>query len=177
MRNVINFFNKPLLKVPLAFGLLAGVVCFLFFLVIQSLDKFSPTGRTLDVGFFSILIAAACWYYRKNIGLGYLHMWEGLSIGYVVWITGALVCGYLMFLFFYFSPASLIHYKSTLRQSLLVNQTEAVKAWGKDLFQQKLAEIDLLSPSSFIFDEFRFSLLLIVVAILIISLIFRRKKD
>ena len=55
MQNVINFFNKPLLKIPLVFGVLAGVVCFLFFLLIQSLDKFSGTSRALDVGFFSII--------------------------------------------------------------------------------------------------------------------------
>ncbi len=176
MRNVINFFNKPLLKIPLAFGVLAGIVCFLFFLLVQSLDKFSGTSRALDVGFFSIIIAAACWYYRKNIGQGYMHIWEGISIGYVVWLTGALLCGYLNFAFFSFSPNALTKYKGVLRQSLLANQAEAIKVWGKETFQQKLADIDQLTPSSFIFDEFRFTLLLIIIAILIISLIFRRAK-
>jgi hypothetical protein len=176
MQNVINFFNKPLLRIPLAFGVLAGVVCFLFFLLVQSLDKFSGTSRALDVGFFSIIIAAACWYYRKNIGQGYMHIWEGISVGYVVWLTGALLCGYLTFAFFSFSSNSLIKYKETLRQSLLTNQAEAIKVWGKETFQQKLRDIDQLTPSSFIFDEFRFTLLLIIIAILIISLIFRRAK-
>lgn len=176
MQNVINFFNKPLLKIPLAFGVLAGIVCFLFFLLVQSLDKFSGTSRALDVGFFSIIIAAACWYYRKKIGQGYMHIWEGISVGYVVWLTGALLCGYLTFAFFSISPASLVKYKSTLRQSLLINKAEAIKVWGKETFQQKLADIDYLTPSSFIFDEFRFTLLLIIIAILLISLIFRKAR-
>lgn len=176
MQNVINFFNKPLLKIPLAFGVLAGVVCFLFFLLVQSLDKFSGTSRALDVGFFSIIIAAACWYYRKHIGQGYMHIWEGISVGYVVWLTGALLCGYLTFAFFSISSDALVKYKETLRQSLLINQTEAIKVWGKETFQQKLMDIDYLTPSSFIFDEFRFTLLLIILAILIISLIFRKAK-
>lgn len=176
MQNVINFFNKPLLKIPLVFGLLAGVVCFLYFLLTQSLDKFSATSRALDVGFFSIIIAAACWYYRKHIGGGYFHIWEGISIGYVVWLTGALLCGYLSFIFFYFSPEALVHYKNTLRQSLVTNQTEAIKAWGKETYVQKLSEIDLVEPSSFIFDEFRFTLLLIIIAILLIALIFRKAR-
>lgn len=175
MKSVINFFNKPLLKIPLLFGLVAGLVCFLFFLIVQNLDKFSSTSRLLDVGFFSILIAAACWYYRKNIGKGYMHMWEGISIGYVVWLTGALFCGYLTSLFFYFFPNSLLHYKNILRQSLLTNKEEAVKVWGKELYDQKIADIDLLEPSSFIFDEFRFTLLLIVMAVLLIALIFRKQ--
>lgn len=176
MQNVINFFNKPLLKIPLVFGVLAGIVCFLYFILILNLDKFSGTSRALDIGFFSIIIAATCWYYRKNVGQGYMHIWEGISIGYVVWLTGALLCGYLTFAFFSISPDSLIKYKGILRQSLLTNQAEAIKTWGKETFQQKLSDLDSVEPSSFIFDEFRFTLLLIIVAILIISLIFRRAR-
>ncbi|AXE19473.1 hypothetical protein DR864_17850 [Runella rosea] len=176
MGNVINFFNKPILKIPLAFGVLAGFVCFLFFLVVQNLEKFSGTGRALDVGFFAIIIAAACWYYRKNIGKGYMHAWEGISIGYVVWLTGALLCGYLTSMFFYFSPSALDRYKQTLRTSLVTNQAEAMKVWGKEIYQQKLADISQLTPSSFIFDEFRFTLLLVIIAILLIALIFRKKQ-
>ena len=175
MQSVINFLNKPLLKLPLLFGVIAGVVCFLFFLLVQSLEKFSSTSRALDVGFFTIIIAAATWYYRKKVGQGYLHMWEGISIGYVVWITGALVCGYLSSLYFYFSPKALTHYQGILRQSLLVNKAEAIKVWGNESFQQKLADIDKLEPSSFIFDEFRFTLMLVVMPILLISLVLRKQ--
>jgi Protein of unknown function (DUF4199) len=176
MRNVINFFNKPLLKIPLVFGLLAGVICFLYFILILSLDTYSGTSRALDIGFFSIVIAAACWYYRKHIGEGYLHIWEGISIGYVVWLTGALLCGYLSFIYFYFSPAALAHYKTIVRQSLLTNEAAAIKSWGKETYLQKLSEISLVEPSSFIFDEFRFTLLLIIIAILLIALIFRKAR-
>lgn len=176
MQNVINFFNKPLLKIPLAFGGLAGIVCFLFFVITQSIGKFSSTSRALDVGFFGIIIAAACWYYRKNINQGYMHIWEGISIGYVVWLFGALLCGYLTSAYFYFLPENLGRYKENLRQSLLTNEAEAIKSWGKETFLQKLSDISLLEPSSFIFDEFRFTLLLIIIVILIISLIFRRAK-
>ena len=176
MQNVINFFNKPLLKIPLAFGVLAGIVCFLFFLVVQTLEKFSGTSRALDVGFFSIIIATACCYYLKNIGKGYLHACLLYTSRYVVWLTGALLCGYLTFVFFYFSPSALVRYKETLRTSLVTNQAEAIKVWGKEDFQQKLADISQLTASSFIFDEFRFTLLLIIIVILLIALIFRKKK-
>jgi len=176
MRNVINFFNKPLLKLPLGFGILAGITCFLFFVITQNFNTFSATSRALDVGFFGIIIAYACWYYRKKIGQGYMHIWEGISIGYVVWLTGALLCGYLTAAYFYFLPDKLLLYQKNLRQSLLTNEAEAIKSWGKEAFQQKLTDIGQLKPSSFIFDEFRFTLLLIIIIILIISLIFRRAK-
>jgi len=92
-----------------------------------------------------------------------------------VWITGALVCGYLSSLYFYFSPKALTHYQGILRQSLLVNKAEAIKVWGNESFQQKLADIDKLEPSSFIFDEFRFTLMLVVMPILLISLVLRKQ--
>lgn len=176
MQSVINFFKKPLLKLPLFFGVIAGVVCFLFFLLVQSLEKFSSTSRALDVGFFAIIITGATWYYRKKVGKGYLHMWEGISIGYVVWITGALVCGYLSSLYFYFFPKALAHYQEMLRQSLLVNKAEAIKVWGNESFQQKLSDIDKLVPLSFIFDEFRFTLMLVVMPILLIALMLRKQN-
>ena len=175
MQSIIHFFNKPLLKIPLAFGVLVGVICFIFFLIIQGLGKFSATTRGLDVGFFIIIIAAACWYYRKHIGKGYLHMWEGISIGYVVWIAGSLLCGYLTAGYFALMPEALTRYQQTLRQSLLINQADAVKVWGQDIFDQKIADIMHLTPSSFIFDEFRFTVLLVVIPILLIALGFRKQ--
>ncbi|MFN4145595.1 MAG: DUF4199 domain-containing protein [Runella sp.] len=173
---MLSFFNKPLLKIPLAFGAMAGVSCFAFFVFIQQLEKFSAQSRTLDIGFFVIFIAAACWYYRKNIGKGYMHIWEGLSIGYVVWISGALVCGYLTYFYFLLSPAALQNYKDITRRSLTVNQEDAIKVWGKELFDEKMTQIAQLEPSSFIFDEFRFTLLLIIIPILLLAVFFRKQK-
>lgn len=172
---MLSYFNKPLLKIPLVFGALVGVICFVFFVVVQQLGKFSGTSRGLDVGFFVIMIVTACWYYRKHVGKGYMHIWEGITVGYVVWLTGALLCGYLTYFYFLVSPVALQSYKEVTRNSLMVNKTEAIKTWGKEVFDQKIAQIADLDASSFIFDEFRFTVLLIVIPILLIAVFFRNQ--
>jgi hypothetical protein len=172
---MLSYFNKPLLKIPLAFGALAGLICFVFFVIVQQLGKFSGTSRILDVGFFVILIAAACWYYRKHAGNGYMHVWEGITVGYVVWLTGALLCGYLTYFYFLASPAALQNYKDVTRSSIMANQADAIKTWGKEVFEEKIAQIGQLEASSFIFDEFRFTVLLVVIPILVIAVFFRKQ--
>ena len=107
MKSIIEYFNKPLLKVSLIFGLITGVLVFLFFLGLYFMD-IVPLGnnKILDFGIHIILIAGACWYYRKYVGNGFLHLWEALTIGYVVNTFGALIAGWLIYFFVTYADPS-----------------------------------------------------------------------
>ena len=59
---------------------------------------------------------------------------------------------------------------------ILVSDFPNESVWGNESFQQKLSDIDKLVPSSFIFDEFRFTLMLIVMPILLIALMLRKQN-
>jgi hypothetical protein len=178
MNSLLNYFNKPLLKIPLVFGLATGLLSFLFFLGLYWVGVM-PLGnkKALDFGIFVIMMAATCWYYRRKIGNGYMHMWEGLTICYVVNSVGAFVLGWLIYLFIeYVDPELFVRYLFEMEQLLMNGKVELLKNIGEADFQQMLREVRLTKPGELITDELSKKTLMGVLPILIISLIFRKQR-
>lgn len=173
-----NYFNKPLLKIPLVFGAATGVMAFLFFLGLYAVDVM-PLGnnKVLDFGIFLIMMVAACWYYRRKIGHGYMHFWEGLTICYVVNTVGAFVVGWLIFFFVKFvDPDLFTRYLAEMQQLLMQGKAELVKNIGAVEFQKMKRAISATQPGELITDELAKKTVMAVLPILIISLIFRRQE-
>ena len=173
-----NYFNKPLLKIPLVFGAATGVMAFLFFLGLYAVDVM-PLGnnKVLDFGIFLIMMVAACWYYRRKIGQGYMHFWEGLTICYVVNTVGAFVVGWLIFLFVEFvDPELFTRYLAEMQDLLIKGKADLVKDIGEADFQKTLQAVVATKPGELITDEIAKKTIMAVLPILIISLIFRRQE-
>ena len=76
--------------------------------------------RALDFGIYLIMLISACWYYRKTVGYGYMHFWEGLTIGYVVNSVGAFVSGWLVYLSItWIDPSVFTGYLADMKQLLM----------------------------------------------------------
>ncbi|MPR35163.1 DUF4199 domain-containing protein [Salmonirosea aquatica] len=177
MSSFLNYFNKPLLKIPLIFGAATGVMAFLFFLGLYLIGVM-PLGnkRTLDIGIYLIMMISACWYYRKKVGHGYMHFWEGLTIGYVVNSVGAFVSGWLVYLFIaWIDPGLFVRYLAEMKQLLMQGKPELVKRIGEVEFQAMLKSVSQTKPGELITDELSKKTVLAVLPILIISLLFRRQ--
>jgi hypothetical protein len=177
MNSFLNYFNKPLLKIPLIFGAATGSMAFMLFLGLYFIGVM-PLGnkRTLDFGIYLIMMIAACWYYRKKIGQGYMHFWEGLTICYVVNSVGAFVSGWLVYLFItWVDPSVFVGYLAEMKQLLLQGKSELVKKIGEAEFQTMLKNVAETKPGELITDELSKKTAMAVLPILIISLIFRRQ--
>lgn len=158
------------------FGAATGVMAFLFFLSLYAVGAM-PLGndRVLDFGIFLIMMIAATWYYRRKIGLGYMHFWEGLTICYVVNTVGAFVLGWLIYFFLRFGdPELFVRYLAEMRQLMMNGKVELVKNIGEAEFQTLLSGVARLTPGDMITDELGKKTVLAVLPILIISLVFRR---
>jgi hypothetical protein len=178
MKNVLNYFNKPLLKVPLAFGALTGLLAFGYFLALYFLGV-QPLGnkKVLDFGIHIILMAAACWYYRKVIGQGMLHLWEALTICYLVNIFGAFINGWLIYLFVtYIDPAVFANYLADMQLLLIQGKPEMVKNIGEAEFQTMVQNVAGTSRGELISDEVYKKTLMGILPIIIISMILRRQN-
>ena len=176
MRSFLNYFNQPLLKIPLTFGVATGGTAFLLFLGLYFVGVM-PLGnkRTLDFGIYLIMMIGACWYYRRKIGQGYMHFWEGLTICYVVNSVGAFVSGWLVYLFVtWVDPSVFVGYLAEMKQLLLQGKPELVKNIGEAEFQTMLRNVAETQPGELITDELSKKTVLAVLPILIISLLFRR---
>jgi hypothetical protein len=176
MQSVIDYFNKPILKLPLLFGLATGVLAFLFFLGLYTLD-IMPLGKILDFGIYLIMIAGACWYYRKTVGKGMLHLWEALTIGYVVNCVAALVNGWLIYAFITFvDPALFTQYTSEMLHLLDEGKVELIKNIKEPEYMKMYNEIKSMEPSVIIKDEISKKMIMGIIPILIISLILRKQN-
>ena len=94
--------RQQIFRYSITFGLLAGLGCFLFFVAMYFTKSDPLSLRRPDIGINIILIWAAIWYFKRNNG-GYLHFYEGFSIGFLTNIIAALVSGILVYLFIEFN--------------------------------------------------------------------------
>lgn len=165
-----------LLRVPVVFGVAAGGLCFAFFVALHLLGIVPvETKRFLDFGFYIIMMAGCCWYYRKKIGNGYLHLWQGISIGYLIVIVGSLLTGFLVYVFYSFNDGAFALYLDATRDLLLSQKTEYAKRLGEVEFQRDVLSVATIKPSGLIFNELKNKFFLAIIPILVISLLFRKQ--
>ncbi|MBB5282566.1 hypothetical protein HNQ92_000687 [Rhabdobacter roseus] len=177
MRKLLDFFNKPLLKIPLVLGALTGILTFMYFLALYFLD-ITPLGnkKMPDFGIHMIMLVVGCWYYRKYVGKGLLHLWEGLTLCYVLNTTAAFLNGWLIYFFItYVDPAVFTNYLAEMQQLLVQGKGELVKNIGEAEYQQMLRNVMATERSQIITDELSKKTLMAVLPIIIVSMIFRRQ--
>ena len=177
MQPIIDYFNKPLLKISMVFGVITGLLAFVFFLGLYLL-KASPLSniRVLDMGVFIILISGACWYYRKSVGNGLLHLWEALTIGYVVLCVAAIINGWLIYLFVsYIDPSVFTDYISAGLELLNHDRKTQLSYLTDPEFLDMYKVVQNNKPSIIIKNEIVQKFILGIIPILVISLIFRRQ--
>ena len=177
MKSLLEYFDKPLLKVSLVFGLITGILAFAFFLGLYAIG-IVPLGnnKVMDMGIHVIMIAGACWYFRKKVGNGFMHLWEALTIGYVVNTVGAFINGWMIYLFItYIDPAVFTNYLQEMGTLLMSGKDELVKNIGNTEFLKMYASIQAMEPSEVITDEISKKTVMAIIPILIISLIFRKQ--
>jgi len=177
MKTILDFFGQPLLRLSLLFGVLTGLLCFVYFLALYFVGV-TPLGnhKVLDFGIHLIVMVAAVWYYRKQYGNGLLHLWEGLSICYVVNTLGAILTGWLIYGFIeWIDPSVFTNYIAEMRQLILSTKGNLVKELGAAQYANLLKGVDAIRPADLITDELSKKTVLAVLPVLIISLVFRKQ--
>lgn len=177
MKTFFDYFSHPLLKIPFLAGLATGVLGFLYFLGLYAAGV-PPLGniRVLGYGINIIMIVATVWYYRKYIRHGQLHLWEGLTIGYVLNTMAALVTGWLIYLFVtQVDPGVFAEYVVNSKKLLLEGKAQITDQFGPETFAQQWTKVETMQPSVLLPDELTKKTALAVLPILIISLIFRKQ--
>jgi len=177
MKNILSYFNNPLLKIPLLSGLSTGVLCFLYFLGLYAAGVPALGNiRVLDYGIVIIMLVTTVWYYRKNVGNGHLHLWEGLTIGYVLNTVAALVTGWLIYLFVtYVDPSVWSQYIVNSKSLLLNGKKQFIDTMGAEAFAEQWQKASTMQPGILLPDELTKKTALAVLPVLIISLIFRKQ--
>jgi hypothetical protein len=178
MQQFFSFINKPILKLSLIFGVITALLAFSYFLVLYFL-KIQPLSKNIrvpDFGLYIIMMATATWYYRQRVGKGLLHLWEALTICYVVNSMGALLTGWLIYGFVTLIDPSLFStYLAESQQLLVSDKANLVKTIGAAEYQKMFDAVVHNTPAVLISDEFGKKSLMAVLPIVIISLLLRRQ--
>ncbi|WP_234733490.1 DUF4199 domain-containing protein [Tellurirhabdus bombi] len=177
MKQFLEMFAHPLLKWSLLAGLITGILCFFYFLALYFIG-ITPLGnhKVPDFGIHIIMMVATVWYYRKRVGQGLLHLWEGLTICYVVNTVGAIITGWLIYFFVeYIDPSVFTNYLAEMAALLTSTKSQLVEKLGEAEYAVLLQSIKTTRPGDLITDELSKKTVLAVLPVLIISLIFRRQ--
>jgi hypothetical protein len=165
--------KKTILLQGLKFGLLAGGACFVFFLALRAVHPNPLLVRRPDIGINVILIWAAIWYYKRFQG-GFLHFYEGFSIGFVTNVVAALFTGILLFIFCTFVDQTVFQtWISSSKDILLKDKDTFVKIMNEDNFNRQLSSLSNSKPYILILDDFMFKQLAIV-PISLLTMIMRK---
>lgn len=168
--------KRQVLTYSLIFGLSAGVLCFLFFLMLYSGNDNPLQSRRPDIVINILLIFLAIWFFRSRNN-GTLHFYEGFSIGFLTNIIASLFTGSAIYFFVKFvDPSPFQNWISAGKQFLIDQKTSLDKFLNEESFKLQLESFDNAMPYQIILDDLMFKQFAIV-AIMLISMALRRQGD
>jgi len=91
--------KNPFLKAAVLFGVAAGVVCFLYLVILYAFGA-NPFGRYkyMYLGLYAAFFGGALWFFRFKLNNGMLTTGKALGIGLLLNVTASFVYGVLLYL-------------------------------------------------------------------------------
>lgn len=168
--------RKKILNISLIYGGITGIVCFAFFLLLYR-GTSNPLGSMRPfIGFNILFLFLAVWVYKKRQG-GYLHFYEGFSIGFLTNIIGAFTSGFLIFLYVKFIDSA--PFDNWIKESVkfLTSQKKELSTFlNEESYLKQLASFANARPYQIILDELAYKQFAIV-AIMLIAMALRKQGD
>ncbi|MBK6977860.1 MAG: DUF4199 domain-containing protein [Cytophagaceae bacterium] len=165
--------KKLILGYSITFGVLSGLGCFLFFIAMYYTQPNPLNFRRPDIGINIILIWAAIWYYKRYNG-GYLHFYEGFSIGFLTNLIASLISGILVYLFIEVVDNTPFITWIAEAKLFLTKERDLMKTILDDAnFKRQLVSLDNSKPYQIILDELMFKQISII-PISLISMTMRK---
>lgn len=167
--------KKLLLRYTLIYGSLTAAVCLLFFVGMYYVSP-NPLGvRRPDIGFNILFIFLSIAFFRRQRG-GYLHFYEGVSIGFLVNLLGAVLTGIGIYLFVVFYDSTpLTTWTAEGIKEMYNNRETFDKILDKNNFDRTIVSLKNVKPYQLLLDEIMFKQFA-VIPITLISMALRRQR-
>jgi hypothetical protein len=170
--------KNKIFKYSLIYGGLTALSCLLFFTANYFINRNPLYLRRPDLGFNLLFIFLAIFFYKRSQG-GYLHFYEGFSIGFLTNIIAALIVGISLYLFIQFIDNEPFKKLIETSKAQMLSQKAVflkAKTFTEESFDAQIKSFDNARPSQLILDELMFKQIAIV-AIGIISMALRKIKQ
>jgi hypothetical protein len=144
---------RKVLNLSLFFGALAGVLYFLFFVLMYFTIPNPLANKMAPLGLQLIIVLFGIWYYKK-INETYLHFYEGFTIGFVGNLLAALLSGLLIYGFVELIDMTPFTTWISESVSFLLGDRESKKEIMSDeTFERMLESVSNSKTTSIIFDR------------------------
>lgn len=168
-----------MVKNSLKYGAVCGTFLIAAFLIAVFLDS-NPfvdiRHLGVDVIIMSLFIYFATVDYKKSINEGVLHFWQGMSIGFIVYLLGSLIFVVYLSIHFQIGPDLLDTYVLDATRYLEERSAVYIEKFGEDQYQDQLDAIKMIKPGELTLSSIMKKLIAGLFVTPVISIILRNNK-
>ena len=166
----------PILAVGLRYGLVSGVLTVVLFFAVTFFGE-NPliVNKWFDYFLMPTLVLAGVREFRIYYNARMLQFWQGASVGFVIYVTTALVFAAVIGLYLatYGQPWVTDYVRN--RVALVEeNQDEFTEELGEETYQRVLTEVQATTTTDLILDDVFRKLMIGVFVTLIVAMVQRR---
>lgn len=171
-------FKKPLLQVPMKYGVIASGLLALLFVILYYSGKhplFVPLFLDIRLIMLPVFMFFAMKDFRDSQNGGVLHFWQGLTIGFLTFITVGLLMSVFITLLSEYSSSFLSDFISSnielFEKKLKMLQEEKSRA----IFQEQINKLPFTSTFDLALDYFFKTALIGVFLNIILAVVLRKQ--
>ncbi|WP_420318031.1 DUF4199 domain-containing protein [Ekhidna sp.] len=128
-----------------------------------------------DIGVFFLFIYFGGKEFKDYRNDGFLHFWQGISIGFVVLIPSVLIFSIVFYIIFQANPELLEAYKEGAK-TMLVNQKELyIEKFSQEQYKQQIAAVDDETTVRLLFSTFWKKIIAGFLITPVVAIILRKK--
>jgi len=128
-----------------------------------------------DLTFTGLFIFFAAKEFKVYQNEGYLHFWQGMTIGFLVYTISAVIFVILLGAYFYFDTEAVINYKDAATKFLDERADMYIKELGKEAYTMQLEQIQATTAGELIMSAGFKKLLAGFFVTPVISIILRKQ--
>ncbi len=128
-----------------------------------------------DLGVYFLFIFFAGKEYKDFRNSGYLHFWQGISIGFIVFLPAILIFSVGLYIMLKVNPELLEIYKNGATALLKSNEAFYMEELGEDSLNERYLTINSITPAQLIQMTFRNKLFSAFLITPIVAIILRKK--
>lgn len=172
-------FDNPLFKVPAKFGFFGAAMIIIMFFIFH----FSGSNPLTEMGLFDFFIIPIFLFFGiKEFKDAYnqklLEYWEGMTAGFVVYITIAVLTSLFIFLFMNLSGSDIMDNYVADKLEILEDKKEGIiEEMGEETYLTSKEEITGITIFDITLDNFLKKTFIGLLLTIMIAVIMRRKPD
>lgn len=154
-----NLFQNPYLLVPFKYGAVGGVFAVALFMVLLFSGEnpllSTPVDFLVNLVILLIFVVFGIKEFKNVYHGGYLHFWQGMSIGVFTVTLIAIISSLFILLYLNgVAPELLDSYKSSMEALINSNKEAFLEQYGEDVYRKTLADNSEVRPIDLALDEF-----------------------